>query len=131
MSMFMSRANRSATVGTRFRLKRRLLGAHPQPKPAHHRVQHMIMQPAQSPRLNLQRHMPVTEMIGSTRQLQWVIDLGAGHRLGGGSYPNHFALLIRQQVSIAQGLAARQQDANLTAVIQLSTQARAGALLVG
>jgi len=116
---------RGATIGTCFWLERRLYSGHTQPESAHHRIQHMIMQPAQAPWLDLQRHMPVAEMVGGARKQQWVINLDTGDRLGGGSNLDHLALLVGKQITIAQALTAWQQNANLTAIIEPRTQTRA------
>ncbi len=60
--------DRGTTIGTCFWLEGRLLSGHRQPEPAYHRIQHMIVQPAQPPCLDLQRHMPVAKMIGGSRK---------------------------------------------------------------
>lgn len=86
--------DRCATIGTCFWLERRLFSSHTQPEPAHHRIQHMIMQPAQPPWLDLQRHMPVAKMIRGTRKQQGVVNLSGGYWLGGGSNLDDLALLI-------------------------------------
>lgn len=117
--------DRGATIGTCFWLERRLYSAHTQSEPAHHRVQHMIMQPAQPPWLDLQRHMTVAEMVGGAHKQQRVVRLGTGNRLGGGSNLDDLALLVGEQITIAQALTTWQQDTDLTAIIEPRTQARA------
>jgi hypothetical protein len=133
VAMPMPAPHRGTAIGTWLRLKRRRFGTDLKPQAAHHRIQHMIMQPAESAGLDLQRDMPIAKVIGRTRQQQRVIHLSAGDRLGGSLNPDHCRLLVlaRQQIAIAQDLTARQQEADRAAIGKLSAKPRARALLVG
>jgi hypothetical protein len=115
----------SAAVGAGLRLEWRLHGAHSKPQPAHHRIQHMVMQPAQPPRLDLQRHMAVAEMVGGSCEQERIIGFGTRDQLNRRMNPDHLTAFITQEVTVTQGFAARQQDANLAAVVESSAQTRA------
>lgn len=83
----------------------------------------MVMEPTQPPGFDLQGDVTIAKMIGGAREQQRIIGVGARDRLGGGLNPNHISLLARQQVAMAQGLAAWQQHANLATVLEPRAQA--------
>lgn len=116
------------TVGPGLGLERGLLGGHLKSEPLDHRIQHMVMQPAQAVRLDLQRDMPVTEMIGRSQERLGIGRARARERLCGGTNLNHGTVVSRELVALSQRGASRQQDADTAPVNESRTQPSARAL---
>ena len=70
----------TATVGTRLRFKRRLHQGGLQAKTTQHVIQYVIVLIAQQTVCDLQGHMPVTQVVGRSRQLGGVAAMDCSHR---------------------------------------------------
>jgi hypothetical protein len=94
----------------------RLLDRHA--KPPQHIRKHRIIFKLQIPVADLDRRVPVAEVIGRTRECERRSPRDPQHRLRGRDNAHESTVFIHQDVTIREHRAARQQHANLFAGVQ-------------
>ena len=115
-----------AAVSTRLRLKRGLPRGDDEAEAAHHRIEHMIAQPAKAPWLDLQGDMPVTEVIGGAGKQDGLSRFSSRDRFRRGPNLDDDILPIAQPITVAQRLTAtRQQNPDRAAIVEMGAQPRA------
>jgi hypothetical protein len=109
------------SVGAALRLERRVLVDHTQAERLDHAVEHMIhLVPDKAPP-DLERHVPVAEVVSSARQQQQVLAGSARHRFRGRDDANDFAVGGPKDVAAAQNRTAPELDADLAARFEPDT----------
>ena len=109
----------TCTVGPGFRLKRFFDGVHDQVHGPQHVGQHMVRLYFQMVRPELDRHMPIAQMVGRAGQVKRCAvrcaSRDAQHSLRRSQYPNHGAILCNQHIAATQHGAARQKNSECPA----------------
>src|SRR3954447_26453903 len=102
----------AAGIGAGLRLERRLDMGDGRAKFAQHFLKYVVLGDAQEAFANLDRHMPVAEVI---RRLGEISGFNVEKLFGTGNNLDHPAIGVRNKVAAPQDLAARQQHRHLLA----------------
>jgi hypothetical protein len=98
-----------------FRLEWRLLHGHRQPEPPHHVVEHMIVPKAQPSGANLNRHVPISQVIRRPRQLRGIRLAHGRHSLRCSDDLDHRSIFRKKQIASTQYDAAFKEQPDLLA----------------
>ena len=119
----------AVAVGARLGLKTNADFMHMATKPLDHRLQYMVGQQAHEAVADLDRNMPVADVIRDAGEFDRIVGMNLEQALGG-SLDRHDAPVCQQQpVAVAQQRARRQIDTDLLARQQRGPKPRSLALL--
>lgn len=117
-------------VAARLGLERSLRYVSMEAELVHQTVQHVVVLVRKAPRLDLERHVAVAQVVSSARQEVLVRRFYAGKLLGLGLDPNdQGAVARREPVAFFEGETALQEEPHFFPPIQAGTEASAAAQL--
>lgn len=121
----------TASVGTRFRLKRFVAFLNARSQPGQHLPQHRIRFEPEEVRADLDRRVPVSQVVGGPGQGRVI--RGGYHQngLGRGFHADQAAIVGLQQGAGRERRAVRQQDRQFGAIVEGDELARFAAPFVG
>ena len=99
--------------------------------PGEHGVEDVVVAVAQPVRPELQRDVPVAQMVGAASQQSGLASVGGRDGFTGREDLDDAAVLGAQAVPAAQNLAPRQDDTDLLAVLEARAEAAAAAHIEG
>ena len=105
----------AVAVGARLGLKADADFMHMATKPLDHRLQHMVGQQSHEAVADLDRHMPIADVISDAGQFDRIMGMNFEQALGGGLDSHNAPVCQQQPVAMAQQRAGRQIDADLLA----------------
>ena len=106
-------------VGTGFGFKRSLFANHRQSQAGDHFIEHMVVLVAGEIFGDLQRHVPISEVIAGTRHQYRIVDAERANRFACGTDFDDFTSLRDDALPVQQNATPGQENANCLTAIQL------------
>ncbi|HXK17677.1 MAG TPA: hypothetical protein VNG33_07735 [Polyangiaceae bacterium] len=96
----------------------------------HQAIEHVVVLVRKPPGLDLQRHVPIAQVVRGARQQVAISRLDDRQQLWSGAHLDHqLAVARRQTIAVFQRQAALEQEAHLTPAVQTRSQSRSAAQL--
>lgn len=116
----------AGSVAAGLRLERTLDHQHFQAQLVHQAVEHVIVLVGQAPGLDLQRYVPVAQVIGRPSQQVTIRGFDGRKKLGSRPHLDHQrAIFAGEPLTVLERQTAFEQQPNLLPAVQLRSQARA------
>ena len=114
----------AATVRASFGSEGRAREGDVQPQAAHEVVEHVIVLVGEAAGRDLERHVPIAEVVRRAREEERVVGGRDAEILVGGDDRIRLAVVGEQAVAVHEHRAARQADGNLSTILQVRAKSR-------